>query len=142
MIIKLYSLGFFFLILTLASDDLHSNDIDECSSSEFIIDRPEYALTEDEKVALIEEELMLALNQLDECISRIDNAPMSTGSNTSSASANSYGESSNQSSASVNNSGESSEANSSSDASSNQTNTGTESSADDEDQKSQDISLS
>ena len=150
------SLTFFFALLSIASNELRSSDLDKCSPSEFIIDRPEYALTEDEKIELIEKELILALNQLDECISKIDNAPMSNGSNSSSASANSYGESSNQSSASMNNSGESSnqssasmnnsgeslEPNSNSDASSNQTNTSIESSADLEDQKSQDTSFS
>jgi hypothetical protein len=136
------SLTFFFALLSIASNELRSNDLDKCSPSEFIIDRPEYALTEDEKIELIEKELILALNQLDECISKIDNAPMSNGSNSSSASANSYGESSNQSSASMNNSGESLEPNSNSDASSNQTNTSIESSADLEDQKSQDTSFS
>ena len=91
-------------------------------------------ITSQKLLELIEKELILALNQLDECISKIDNAPMSNGSNSSSASANSYGESSNQSSASMNNSGESLEPNSNSDASSNQTNTSIESSADLEDQ--------
>jgi len=112
MMIQRSSLTFLFAVLSLASNELHSNDLDKCAPSEFIVDRPEYALTEDEKVELIEKELALALNQFDECISKIDNSAMgssSSSSNNSSASNSSYGESSSEGGASSNGSQQASE---------------------------------
>lgn len=71
--------------------DSTSNNSEGCDNTNFEIDKPEYAETEEERVARLNQELMAALNQFDRCF---DTLNKSTSSSDSSKSNNSNSSSS------------------------------------------------